>query len=234
MFKKIISFFFPITCSSCGCDLPADDNLKVCAKCQKEIKLIDGLYCQLCGMPLKDGGYYCFLCRKKTKKYYENIRSSGVYDGVLRLLIHKFKYKGRDFLSKFFGSLLVETLKKQRYINDIDYVVPVPLHWFKKYKRGYNQAELLAFPLAVYLNKPLLKNNMIRSKFTLPQFTLNKQKRIKNLSNVFKYRNNATLKNKTILLVDDICTTGTTIDQCSKVLKEAGAKKVYALVLARD
>ncbi|GHT57248.1 hypothetical protein AGMMS50233_10420 [Endomicrobiia bacterium] len=127
-----------------------------------------------------------------------------------------------------------ETLRQYNFYNDSDFVVPVPLNILRRIKRGYNQAELLAEEISLKTNIPLLKNVLFRKKITKPQFRLSKVERSKNIKGSFFVKNYVIIKNKTILLIDDIATTSITVSSCSLALKTAGAKKVYVLTLARD
>jgi ComF family protein len=230
--RQLLQFFFPITCTACGVDLPADDIYRICDPCSEKIKFITGLYCQKCGVPLPFGGAHCYSCRKNGRLAYERIRSAAVYEGVLRDLVHKFKYMDRDYLDRLFGALLADTLTITPELGEVDAVVAVPAHWTRKLVRGYNQAELLAARVARSLEKPLAKGYLRRKKMTKAQYRLSRQERKDNLQGCFIC--DRELKGRTLLVVDDICTTGATIDACAAALRHAGAKKVYGLTLARD
>jgi ComF family protein len=232
-FSFLLNLLFPITCASCGKDLPHDDYYRLCQKCHEQIQFIDGLYCQKCGVPLNDGGKHCYNCRNKNTFAFEYARSAVCYDDIAKKLIHKFKFQNKDFLDRIFSKFMTKVLDENTAMKDIDYIVPVPMHWLKKPLRGYNQTELLAKKLSQHINKPVL-NCLSRIKMTKAQFNLNREQRIKNLENCFKVKNNACekIKKKNILLVDDIYTTGTTIEQCAKTLKGSGAKKIFAVTIA--
>lgn len=230
--ERILQLFFPITCTSCGEDLPADDHYRLCGPCGAKITLNTGLVCQKCGVPLPSGGAHCYRCRKNTKTHYAAIRSAAAYDGVLRDLLHKFKYMNRDYLDEFFGAMLVDALTLWKELPPVDAVAAVPLHWTKRLMRGYNQAELLAEKVSLHTGKPLLRRVLSRRRRTKAQYRLSREERRENLRGTFAAR--GLLKGTTILLIDDICTTGATIDACAAALKEAGARQVYGLTVARD
>ncbi|MFH1369538.1 MAG: ComF family protein [Elusimicrobiota bacterium] len=232
--SRLVHFIFPVTCCGCGADLPAGDIYRVCGSCLQKIKFIEGLICKKCGIPLPDGGAHCWRCRKNTRRHFEFIRSSVEYTGLAKELLLKFKFHGRYFLNRFLGRLLILELEKYPGLAGVDFIIPVPLHWAKKLLRGYNQSELLAKTAAGYMGKPVEERWLKRVKFTKPQFSLKRDERIKNLSNCFKVKRGAGVKGSTILIIDDICTTSTTIEQCAAALKKKGAKKVYALTVARD
>jgi competence protein ComFC len=235
IYSRLINIIFPVRCAACGKILPFDDIYRVCDECLKSIKRIsDGLYCKTCGISLPDGGAHCYQCLKAKPVHFECIRSAAKYEGVLRGLILKFKYNSMDYLSKIFGVLLIEAVNSYPDFKDFDLILAVPMHWLKKMQRGYNQSELLAEIIASHFKKPLISKYFKRKKFTTPQFKLNRQNRRKNLENCFEFIMPPIIKHKTILLVDDICTSKQTIDQCALALKNVGAKKVLALTLARD
>ncbi|OGS17714.1 MAG: hypothetical protein A2219_05220 [Elusimicrobia bacterium RIFOXYA2_FULL_50_26] len=233
-FEHFLHFFFPITCEACGCGLPADDYYRVCAACREKIRAISGLYCRRCGIPLPDGGEHCYHCREKKSFHYERLRAAAVYDGIVPGLIYQFKYLHKEYLKRFLGKLLVEALGQYPELLHTDIVIPVPLHWTRKFQRGYNQSALLAAIVAGHINKPFNDSILLKSKFTSPQVGLNREKRLQNLANAFVVRNPAYIKGKTILLIDDVCTTTSTLEQCAATLRRAGSTHVSALVLARD
>jgi ComF family protein len=162
------------------------------------------------------------------------MRSVYWYKGSIRELILKFKYSNRIFLSKDFALAMYETMKSYDFYKNSEIIIPVPLNIVRKIKRGYNQAELLALELSLRSNIPVINNVLFRRKVTKPQFKLSKIEREKNIKNSFFVKNNEVIKNKSILLIDDVATTLSTVSACSLTLKNFGAKKVYVLTLARD
>jgi ComF family protein len=233
--QDILNFVFPITCIICGKYLPADDKRRICDSCWSEVKFID-LRCQKCGKPLPYGGAHCYRCLKSNLKYsFEFIRSVCLYKGVIKESIHLFKYSGKEYLGNLFSDLLTKHIRSQPDfpIRQIDKIIPVPLHWRRKFQRGYNQAEILARRLAGVFNKELVLNVVYRKKSTKPQFNLSKEKRFENIRGAFKIKESTLIRNKTILIIDDVCTTGSTLEECSNILKKAGAAKIFGLTVAR-
>ncbi|MCA6071132.1 MAG: ComF family protein [Endomicrobium sp.] len=232
---RVVNLFYPNTCSSCEEDLHALSKTKICDKCKKAFPAIKGLVCQKCGMPLPNGGEFCYICRKHPREHnFDKLRSVYLYKDDVRKLILKFKYSNRAFLAKDFGLFMYETMKSYSFYDETDFMIPVPLNILRRIKRGYNQAGLLAEIVSFKSNVPVLKGALFRKKITKPQFKLSKIERAKNIKDSFFVKNNEFVKDKTILLIDDIATTLTTMSACSLALKKAGAKKVYALTLARD
>lgn len=234
MFRHLINIIFPITCTSCGIDLPIDDSLRVCVVCKNNIKAIDNSYCCKCGLFLPDGGENCFFCLQKPKYYFEFIRSYGIYDGVLKKLIQRFKYNNKDYLGKFLGELMISTINNCDELIMADCIIPVPMHWFKKLTRGYNQTELLAKHISQHFDKPLLLNTLSRNKLSGSQVKLQRLKRIENIKGCFNINKREEIKGKDVLLIDDVATTCSTLNECAKTLRKAGASKVYCLTTARD
>ncbi len=209
---------------------------RVCGKCIGEFPLIEGLVCQKCGVPLSDGGEFCYACRKNKAGFsFEKMRSAYLYKDSIRSLILKFKYSSRTFLAKDLGVKMAEELQKHDFFNDTDFIVPVPLSITRRIKRGYNQAALLADVISTQTDLPVLNGVLYRKKITKPQFKLSKKERFENMKGSF-FANDTmgTIKGKNILLIDDIATTASTASACSAALKHAGAKKVYVFTLARD
>lgn len=235
IFLKIIKILFPVTCSVCKINIDYKKRVRICDKCNDLLEKNNGLFCKKCALPLKDGGEHCYICRKDKYYYKFNImRSAYIYKGIIRDLILKFKYSNRMFLTYDFANEMSSLIKENKCFSNYDYIIPVPINITRKIKRGYNQAELLADNIAGNLNKPVLKNVLYRKKITKPQFKLSKKSRAENIKGSFLIKNNKSIYKKNILLIDDIATTGLTVSECAKVLKEAGAKKVFVATLARD
>ena len=233
--SQIISFVFPITCSACGADLPASSTERVCDTCKDSLVKNDGLVCAKCGEFLPDGGEFCFKCRADKKRFhFDLLRSAYIYKDTLRKLVLKFKYSDRAFLAKTFSQEMTHTLIRSGFNSKTDLIIPVPLNIVRRVKRGYNQAALLADEIAQNVSKPVIKGVLARKRITRPQFKLTREKRFKNIENSFTVKDAKAIKNKNILLIDDVATTCATASACAKVLKQSGASRVFVLTLARD
>lgn len=163
--------------------------------------------------------------------YIDEIYYSCFYNRFIRDSIHGFKFEREPYLYKAFGEILLLTIEELRLDKKIDAIAFVPIHKKKEALRGYNQSELLATFVANNLDIPLLKNHLLKTKFTIDQNKLDKVERRNNLKNSFKAINIKDFKDKEILLIDDIITTGSTMEECAKILKESGAKSIYGLAL---
>ena len=241
MLEKIINFIFPLLCASCGGYLNPDagPGIRLCGDCREKFTYIKPLFCRKCGLPLESGGEHCFSCLAQArhpqgKIYYEYLRGVCEFEGISKDLIHSFKYRGKQYLGKTLGMMLASYMQTEDELRSADIITPVPLHWYKKFRRGYNQSELLAKEVSSFYLKPLVTDGIYRKKHTRPQVALKRPERIRNLSGAFALKKPEQFSGKKILLIDDVSTTGETINQCAKLLKEAGALRVYGLAFARD
>lgn len=194
------------------------------------------MYCKVCGSPLPDGGAHCYYCRRPrpTRRYFQFIRTALYYQEPLRTLIHLYKYRHYDYLSDFFAELMCFQIHNYPEFKTIEVITAVPLHWRRRLWRSYNQSELLAKKLALFLKRPYVGNILRRKELRPPQAGLSHSERFENVRDNFVCRDNSLVQDKNILVIDDISTTGETINQCARVLKLAGAKNVYGYTLAAD
>jgi ComF family protein len=195
--------------------------------------MITEYFCVACRMPFVnrfplDETGRCGLCRLGLQGF-DAVYSYGSYEGTLRQLVHLFKYGGVRPLGRTFGRLLDQALPRE---TSFDVIVPMPLHWFKKWQRGFNQSDLLAQEIGKKWNVPV-RNVIRRTKATLPQAGLTNAKRRANMSGAFRVPRGRSLAGMRVLLVDDVVTTGATASACARVLKRAGAAHVALLALAR-
>lgn len=245
-YLRTLNWFYPNCCAFCHCDLPYHDKKRLCASCKNSIHFVPDPFCVKCGIHLPDGGMHCRHC-KKEKYHFSYIRSAAVFKNVLlRDLVHQFKYNEKESLSGDLSELLCRAWKRYPEIQDAETIIPVPLYPANLRERGFNQSELLAKGLIILLNRhyeeklvsdpppQLLENILVRVRKTTSQTRLSREERLMNVESAFLVKNDQPIHSKTVLLIDDVCTTGATLNECAKVLKKSGAKKVYGLTLARD
>ncbi|MBI4051554.1 MAG: ComF family protein [Elusimicrobia bacterium] len=229
----LLHFLFPKTCVHCRRDLVIQEENPLCPDCLRQLEpLTADLTCQRCGIPLPSGGAHCHLCRN-NKFQCQVIRSAFLFNPPLQSLIHELKYQERKSLVQPMGIWLREAFKKYPEIHGAQVLVPVPLYPERERRRGFNQSQLLAEELVKSSRAfviPLLK----RIRATSPQVDLPKSQRLENVKEAFQAAETEKIRGKEILLVDDVCTTGATLEECAKTLKKAGAKKVCAFTLARQ
>lgn len=228
----IFNLLFPLKCEICHKELSLTATRRICPGCWHNIQLITDRYCQRCGKPMQVETALCVDCYANENLYFGRIRAAGIYAGNLREAIHRFKYAGRSVLGSELGELLLSTYNRHFSFYAPDYILPVPLHKKQRRKREYNQTELLAHYLGRRCNVPVFGDELMRVKETKPQFELNKRERRENVRDAFTLSRKRCMENKKILLIDDICTTGATLNECAQVLCEHGVAEVNGLVLA--
>jgi ComF family protein len=177
--------------------------------------------------PLDESGR-CALCRLGLNGF-DQVHSFGAYEGVLRQLIHIFKFEGVRTLQRPLGALLAQALPRE---SSFDAIVPMPLHWRRRWQRGFNQSELLAREIARKWGVPV-RALVRRKRATAPQAGLTSAQRRKNVEGAFEVKKGRRLKGMRLLLIDDVLTTGATASACARALKRAGAAQVTFLALAR-
>ncbi len=225
-----LDLIFPKFCVGCGLE-----GEWVCPKCQNEVIRVITQVCPDCGK-ISPAGRYCLKCRKKHRLY--GVVVAAYYEeGPIKEAIHNLKYNNVLELKEFLGNLMVAALKEN--IDDIGHgfmMVAVPMHYLRKAQRGYNQAEILADFVAKQLKIEKIFKIIKKIRNTKSQVSKSGKKRRENLKNSFKIIDNFSLKKvagRTLVIVDDVTTTGTTLEECARVLKSAGAKRVWGLVVAR-
>jgi len=226
--KSLLDLFFPPQCFSCNKRI--DKELVLCEKCADELSYIKENSCIFCNRETKEG----LICEECKQEYpFDEVVSAYTFNLPLQRMIHHFKYNEFKRIGTFLGNSLADRISKYPFYSSIDYILPVPLHKTKKRFRGFNQSEIIARALSVKLNIPILKNVVKRKKFTQTQTKLKKHEREKNVANAFQVKKFGTIKNKSLLLVDDVLTTGSTMKSIALLLKENLAKHIYVCTLAR-
>jgi ComF family protein len=219
-----------ITCFLSGREVREDKN-GLCDKCAKEVEWNDK-FCLKCGSPCKSMADYCLHCQNHDRSF-EFARAPFVYADKVANAIQEYKYNNKRYLSKPFAKIIKTELDKmlEKGIK-IDFITYVPLFKTRQKKRGFNQSELMAKELSKLTKIPLSRNNLCRVKDTITQTSLTFKERQENLDKAFIVKDKTEFKNKNILLIDDVLTTGATAEHCSKALKKAKASSIYVLTLA--
>lgn len=218
IYNTTLELIFPRFCPICGTGIGSSDKYPLCETCRKDIKQNTRIF------PEAPRGDEC---------HFDRSYSVALYEGTIRECMHKFKYNGLLSLEALFADLMAGFAEKYMTISDFDCIISVPLHRVKLRERTFNQAEILALPLSRKFRIPYIGNNLVRVKPGRSQTTLSKSGRVKDVEGAFRVRNAAALKDKSVLLVDDVFTTGATVNECSMVLKDSGAKYVGVFTLAR-
>ena len=227
--ETLIGLLYPKRCPVCH-DVVEDRGEPACRICRTKLPLVRQPACRKCGKPLlEEEREYCQDCTRKHH-WYRQGRAAFVYDELMRRSIAKFKYEGRREYAAFYAEEIVRSCGKEATLWQAQALVPIPLHLSRRRKRGFNQAELLAEELSRRMGIPVDKKVLVRTKHTKAQKQLNDQERMNNLKHAFSVRKGS-IPSKTIILVDDIYTTGSTVDEAARVLLENGAQTVYFLCI---
>ncbi len=228
--RKAMNFLFPPMCPYCAQRLELPH--RICPKCFAKIRFIDNPKCDCCGRPFDFKVYGETLCGKclTTRNAYDKVRAAFLYDQFSRIPILTFKNADRTELAKTLTHFLFTA--GQELFPQTDVIVAVPIHRYRLFKRTYNQSAVLARLLSARIKKPFLAGVLYRIRPTKSQGHLSPTKRKRNVANAFRVKSNKHLKGRSVLLIDDVFTTGATANECAKALKRAGAKNVFVLTIA--
>ena len=227
MLSKISDFFFPRRCAVCDKIISGEEG--ICPACKKTIRLLQGAVCMKCGKKLADENVYCYDC---TRRNHDFERNFSIFEyPVIRQSLYRFKYRGRAEYASYYARQAYRLHGKRLKELHADAIVPVPLHRVRQKKRGYNQAKELAAELSKLIEVPVEDALIKRVKSTKALKTLDVSQRQNNLKKAFLIMQND-VKLNTIIVVDDIYTTGATLDAIARECKRAGVKNVYSLTVA--
>ena len=225
---KTLDLIFPPRCMICLDIMPFDGPRWLCGECIGLLEPITGAVCKRCGAPSENE--VCAECLKTGRNdSLDGNCSVFAYDDTVKRLIYNFKYLNHPEIARGLGALLQSM--DMAFLQAMDYLTYVPLHRHRHTKRGYNQAKLLAHELSKITGVPLI-NILIRKKDTKPQSQLDYISRIYNMEGALAVKSGHDIKSKTITVVDDIYTTGITLNACAEALKLKGAKRVTGFTLA--
>jgi competence protein ComFC len=227
--------FFPSFCKACRALLEKPGESVLCASCWDKIRAHRSSYCLCCGRFFEGAGepHFCLSCLKERPSFAVH-RSGGLYQGGLKDLILLFKYRGYEILGKPLGRFVCEALKEEESLWwGVEAIIPVPLHPKRKRARGFNQARALARELSRLRGLPLEDRCLRKIKNVLPQTSLERQERVNNVRGAYTVLNRGKIRGKTLLLVDDVYTTGSTLEECSRELLRAGANEIRAVTIAQ-
>ncbi len=229
----LLSLLYPPHCALCGSDTSAGRHL--CEPCLAKAARIEAPFCRQCSQPF-DGAieseFTCSNCEGR-RFHFDCAVSRYRSTGIVRELVHRFKYDRCLYLRQPLSEWLAETLDDARITtHSFDYLVPVPLHSARMRDREFNQAEVLARLVADRHGERVL-HALRRVRYTTTQTRLDRAERMRNLRNAFRVRHSRTVSGSHLILVDDVFTTGSTVDECARVLKESGAASVRVITVAR-
>jgi len=227
------SLFYPPVCVVCGMDVDRSEYL--CASCQSRAPRIAPPFCSKCSEPFSGAITQAFSCANCEHRLLHFDAAVAAYRsrGLVRQLVHEFKYGRQRHLRYPLAAWLGENMDDARLRGrHFDVIVPVPLHPARERERGFNQAALLAESLSAQEGTPL-RPLLERIRYTTTQTAYDRAERMENLHEAFRLRKKVDVRQLRVLLVDDVLTTGSTLSECARVLKGAGALSVYAVTAAR-
>ena len=213
MLENILNLLYPNVCGVCN----KISKEAICKKCEIKIKKYEINY-----------------LNRNRKIYFDEIFCVYKYEGIIRDMLIKYKFQNDAYLYKTFIKILLKNKKLYSFLEKYDIIIPVPISKQRKQKRGYNQTQLISSGLAKELNIKCESKILVKVLNNNAQSSLNKKDRIENVKNAFKLINLYKIKDKNVLIFDDIYTTGSTVNECAKLLKEANTKKVGILTIAKD
>lgn len=212
---QIINLIYPPICGICG-------------------KINPNFLCNKCEIQLRKQAKFEIKKNQNTNYYFQEHLYIFEYQGMIRKIILNYKFKDKSYLYQTIVNFLLKNKKFFQILKSYDTIIPVPISKKRRKERGYNQSELIAREIAKRTGLDYQNRCLIKTKNIIEQSKLNKEERQKNIQGVYELRQLQKLQDKKILLIDDIYTTGSTVNECSKILMEANPKKVGVLTIAKD
>lgn len=230
--RGAIDLVLPNHCLACG--IPQSESAPVCESCRDRFTFIQPPRCEKCGQAVGEYSTYerrCADCQRHPLAF-QQATAPLLHASVVRDLMLQLKFARVSIVADLFADLLADHLAEMPWMSDIDLFQPVPMHWWRRLRRGYDQAERLAAGTARLFGVPVGRA-LQKVRNTRPQSRLSRSSRLENLRGAFRVPRPEEVEGKTILLIDDVMTTGTTCSECARILEEAGAVRVFALTVAR-
>jgi len=232
--NSVSSALIPEVCLFCGSG-NLEVSTSICPECRTSLRWVLSPICSVCGRPLstfeKERSDLCGACIANLPVY-DMARYGLYYENLVRVAITRFKFNASLYSSRPLADLLIETFNRHYIKQNFDVILPVPVHTRRLMARGFNQVTILSQKLATATGIPLDRTSLVKTKNTEPQVRLSRAKRLLNLTNAFQINNKKTIVKKRVLVVDDVSTTGATINEVSKVVRKAGANYVGVIILA--
>lgn len=230
-FQKILDALYPDDCNCIVCDseIPRGSRYVLCDECREKLPYNKGRICLRCGKVMENQAKFCLECQNHHKDF-DIARSSLIYENEVIKLVHGLKFHNKKWLSKYMARFMVDTYNENAL--DADLIVPVPISNERFRERGYNQSMLLASFIAKEIDIKVYENIIVKTKNNLRQSELSSKERRENVKGCYKVIDKSKIKDKKVLVVDDLLTTGSTASEIAKKLKSAGAKCVYVLAFS--
>lgn len=227
LLSGFLDLIYPPHCLVCG----ACNDVYLCPQCEEKINLIGPQYCHKCALP--STSFHCQNCLDR-EFHFDSACSAGVYEGVLSAAIKSLKFDLHIGMAEPLAQLMIRCFPYSQFSGKVDVVIPIPIHRTRMVERGFNQSAELSKLLCKRISLPVELSVLHKIKHTSHQVDLPQDERIFNLEGAFAVRNADRVRGKSVLLVDDVFTTGSTLNEAAKVLKDAGARCAHAYTLARS
>lgn len=228
----LLNIVSPPKCMACNKNLPLQNTAMFCFECSKNYYINNGKTCTTCGKPIAENrDDSCAKCKSTKIHYIKNV-SRYIYKGCIKDAIKNMKFKKRAWIAFDFGKALYKTVRDEYSDIKFDMILYVPMSRMSEIYRGFNQSGEMAEIISKELKIPVNTKILYKKPGVKKQSGLNYKERVENVRNAFIVKNSHLLTDKTILLIDDVFTTGSTVNECSRVLKRNGALAVYAATLA--
>ncbi len=229
-FETAITFLFPAQCKVCEMDIGIESIPYLCKGCWDSLDIVTPPWCEICGKHDVDG--VCTMCATNPPRY-GKLRTVAFYDAILQKIIHLYKFEKRRTLAKHLSYIMVKHRPKDCDFNEYDYILPIPLHKNRLRERGFNQSALIAQGISNEVGIDICTNALVRNKNTSPQSSLTRDARQTNIVGAFGIKNRNLIKGKRILILDDVFTTGATVNEAVNMLWNEDPVEIDVLTLAR-
>lgn len=229
-FETAITFLFPAQCKVCEKDIGLNSIPYLCVGCWDSLEIVTPPWCEICGIQNVEG--VCNLCAT-TPPRFGKLRTVAFYDAILQKIIHLYKFEKRRSLAKHLSYMMIKHQPKDCNFKEYDYILPIPLHKTRLRERGFNQSALIAQGISNELGIEICTNALVRSKNTTPQSSLTRDARQSNIVGAFDIKNRNHIKGKRILILDDVFTTGATVNEAVNMLWNEDPVEIDVLTLAR-
>jgi len=236
LLRAVLNLVYPAMCVGCGARLEGCETSCVCPECLASAERLGRWQCERCGGsigPYAEGGLACRACAEHPNMGFDRGTAVFHYRGVARQAVLNLKFRGDLIPAAWMGRELSSKLAGKEWFDGVEVVTPVPLHWTRRFRRRFNQSELIARRIAREHGKILETRALRRVRKTKPQSILEREQRRENVRAAFAVKRPERVKGRRVLLVDDVMSTCATASECARALKRAGARGVYVAVFAR-
>jgi ComF family protein len=234
--RAVLDLLYPQDCLACGGGMPRAPACLLCERCRSALPLIGPWHCPQCGDatgPFAEGAAACPSCAPRQGMVFRGAIAACRFEGPAREMVHRLKYSGDTRAVEWMGREMALRARKTPWWPAVEVIIPVPLHWTRRFTRRFNQSELLARALSRDSRPPCAPELLRRTRRTPAQVTLEPAAREQNVKGAFAASHPERVKGRTVLLVDDVMTTCATARECARVLRNAGARATYVAVFAR-